>query len=331
MSTIIITDEADGAQVRLEAPAERPRPGVGFGRKLRTRVTRYGGVNETSIQVLGDELDPIRMQGRWRDPQIGRGRTRELVRALEALVARGSLLRFEWADYQRWGFLEFTASWRLDDEADWELSFEPFYDTAPTFAPPTAAAPTPADVAAEVEDRLLELEGELRATPAGVSVGLAAQIITAVLEAQDRVAQLVTLAGATLSTTQLTGDVLRGALTSARSGYAAIQRAKRIAVSATDGQFGEGLGAIVGRTWAMEAGAKARGIAAALAELVRALSRELVPQAVRSHTLRDGETLIHLALRYFGDASAWTRIADANGIDSLTPGAGTVLSIPAAR
>ena len=53
------------------------------------------------------------------------------------------------------------------------------------------------------------------------------------------------------------------------------------------------------------------------------------PKPARSHQVQPGETLDRIAARYYGDATRWRRLAEANGIrDPFDVAAGRVVDVP---
>lgn len=173
---------------------------------------------------------------------------------------------------------------------------ERLFPAAPPAAPPPRAAPAEPAVAAPP-----------RAAPPPKPAPPAPPPLPSPADAPDRRAEAVE---------QAIGEALRDA-----------DRATRVEVKA------QVEGGVAFLTGAVDSQATLDRVSAAAAEVfgVRAVDTRGVEMKWRRHTVAPGDTLVGLARRYYGDATAWHRIWRANADLANGPTgirAGTVLVIP---
>lgn len=333
MPSVVFVDEKDGQRVELSQFADLPSSMLPLGAETRTQITEYGGRNARSVQVLGDDHEPIVLTGRWSGRQSGeRERPRALVQQFEALRAKARLLRFEWGPYQRWGILGFKHTHKTDDEIEFEIRFIVLYDKPPeslTVEPYTLAPGDQSVSVTQAGDRVASLV----ATPPIWALG--SYVLTlnnAVAAYQNKIAEGVSILDGIASYAEISSDRLAqaiGALGSALDGVSTLvgrtlnateDTAATVAASPSE--------ALAVVRWTEDVELETRRLRLYLVELLRSLVSAARPASSRRHVVRDGETLYTIARLYFGDFSAWIAIADANGLTLPVVASGTVLLIP---
>lgn len=333
MPAVIFTDEKDGQRVALEFFGDLPAGLLTLGASTKTTVTDYGGRNARSVQVLGDEHEPINLSGRWSGRQTGDPqRPRQLVQLFEALRAKAALLRFEWGPYQRWGILGFKSSHKTDDEVEFEISFMVLYDKPPeslTVAPYQLA---PGDQSLGLTQAGDRVAGLVSTPPIWALGSYVLSLNNAVAGFQNKIAEGVGILSGITSYAEISSDRLRqatGALGLALGGASTLLQRTLNATEDTAATLGstpaQALSVI---RWTELVELETRRMRVNVVELLRALVAAQRPAAARRHIVRDRETLYTIATLYFGDMSAWAAIADANGLLLPIVAPGTLLLIP---
>lgn len=325
-----------------------PYQRVTFEGELRLAQTWYPGNAQATLQVLGPSENNTVMSGAWKDRFL-RGAVEAqgfdsldppddvtaagLVAAFEALRREGVRVRVRWADVSREGVVaRVSATWIRPQDVEWEVEFA-WVSLDDGRAAPRAAAAEPSlddqiaeaqrkldDALADEPKRLSEDFKERIKEPAQLHRVESAKAIQTAREARnairpaDALGQALSLA-TTAHTVRLLGVQALGllvdepyvqmALTDAVTDVLRLERYKRNA----------------GRAQHRSMAVHLRG-----AERER---RRVAPGSLTVITVPGETTLRKLALRYYGTADEWQRIADANGLHSSHVEAGTTLVIPA--
>lgn len=339
MPALIFTLESDpSAFIALREHADLPAqdPGLKLAKRTRRQVTDYGGRNARSIQITAQTYEPIELSGRWRDQQSGQpGRARALYQSFMGLAARAELVRLEWGQVQLWGMLDFDATFKLEDEIAWTITFHPDFDAAPAFLRPPAYKTQIRTYTSNLDAKVEALAA--RSTPplsAPVLPSFAAAVLADYLAAAAAVNGVLIALGEVLDYADLSVEVAKSAQRQAFSAVVALKaltgrlRAATLATAAAvSSDPSEAARATVMR-WIDDFELEARSTQAAAAATLRALVNSSEPPASRVHVVRSGETLQTIAILYFGDLSAWEDIADANALSAVDVAPGTQIVIP---
>lgn len=315
----------------LEDFADKPKSKIMFGRKLTKKTTQYGGINQSSTQILGQQLEPIVLTGKWNDRQSGdMGRALRLAQSFDGLAALGKLLRIEWGPYQRWGLLDFTFEHQRLDLIEWRMEITILYDQPPAFIRVTSYKTPPDDQASEAKDQAAELRATIEDSPDGTASDLLALMVTKIAEVENDISSALAILSTVSGSAELTADVARRAAASLYSPVRAIatMRSKTKAASLDVIATVSGVAAVSVRRWTDRVDAGALGLRATLVALIRDLLERARPPADRTWVVRDTDTLATIARSVYGDFSAWTAIADANDLTDMYVPSGTVLVLP---
>lgn len=165
-----------------------PYRGVGFGQRVRTKVTRYPGNPVATQQILGPEDKDTSIHGMWKDRYI-QGTVlvdgdpnqvttaQEMVDLINDVQRASNLLRVQWYSTVRSGIItDFEPSYDRTQDVHWSITFE-WRSRNDEIAPRAAAEPDPNGVlkASNGIDDMLTFEPFPGSLPE-----LAAQIIAAI-------------------------------------------------------------------------------------------------------------------------------------------------------
>lgn len=325
--TITIENER-GVSVAIP-PDAMPEPPITFGVAIRRDVTRYSGRN-VSTQVLGTTYAPTDLSGVLDDSWLGvAGAAKSLRAQLEALVESGTLIGMTYDSDQWWGWLDVTFEEETPTRIGYTLAFEPLYRERPRVAR-VVLSRAPVDTSSAIEAELAALDALIADPPGEVSPDLAGRLLVAVLAAENALSEVVTsLDGVTYFadlSVELAGQIAR---TTARSiskvgdVIASVRTVTEDALAVTTGVPG-----LVASAWRDDVLAQAQASRAALLAFMVELRGVEVPDTLREHVVRTGETLVSIAGFYYGDFTLWTRIADANDLEGSSVSPGTVIKIP---
>lgn len=329
---LALYSEASGASVDLSDFYTRPKE-ISFGGGVRFEVTEYGGANARSIQVLGDELEPIALEISLDDRQSGRaGMAQATLRALEALRDERTLIRLEYEDRRWWGMLAVRATEKRADLVSLALTFAPQYTTPPGSVAVLPLAPQPLDLSGALEDALARAGERATAAPPEVSLSLAAEVLLEVRRAQNAISEILGVVGTVEYYAQLGAVEARRLMSLGLDAIGALARASaRVVDSSLAGAATvTGAGEVLAAVWQSETELELRRARGSVRALVQGLADVAVPASARTHTVQAGQTLIAIARIYYGSGALWTRIADANPGAGMAPAAGLVLAIPEA-
>jgi hypothetical protein len=142
---LYLRDLTTGQELVFESAA-LPNRGVETASKLRMKRTLYPGGSEASTQVLGIEDEPIQLEGRWIDEQMGAADAAAAmvadVRAMyvgqhECEMTWGSLITVR-GHISRW-----APRWDGQSRVSWRLEFTPSETTEPEALFPVTYPETP--------------------------------------------------------------------------------------------------------------------------------------------------------------------------------------------
>lgn len=134
--TLASTDNVDTLELNARGLPYRP---LVIGGKQRAEFTWYPGSPSATVQMLGPEEAPIRMNGFWKERFLYDGATQQysatynkepissvmdLVDIVDKMRRSGRLYRFSWDAIQRYGHIvDFEVQWHNRFDVEWSLEF----------------------------------------------------------------------------------------------------------------------------------------------------------------------------------------------------------------
>jgi hypothetical protein len=307
---------------------------------LRHKKTWYAGNNVATLQVLGSEDSSTQLKGIWNDrfiadqvatagfetPELAR----DVVTIFETLQRSGNALRFQWGDVVRMGILaEFEPNWLREQDVEWTMTFEWYGRDDQTV--PRATADDPPN-SAQLRQRSNQSDDQLAFEPKSVRPDYSERIRSQIAGVRGRVSALFDRVRAAQSVVAIPLTAVRGALADAEALRTAgnelsvelLEAPLEVATT-----FEELVDRLTAEVWRREQGRRARRTQAEGQRVARELRRLTRPEPLAVVTIRGGnDSLRRLALKFYGTADEWRRIADVNGLPDSVVAPGTLVVIP---
>lgn len=319
-----------GLQVELGGN-DLPAPPIQWGGRTRKEVTRYIGTDRVSVQVLGVEHNNPEISGILDDTYTGNpvGHAQAKRAELEQLLFSGDLIKMSYNRDQVWGFMDIDFDEEVDDRILYTLRFEVLMRTPPK---PVILVlnQSPVDTASSISEEFDALKDITELVPDEVNTSLARDVLLALGKADA----FLLNASKPLSTVVYYGDLtaeIAGNVNRSMSGAF-----KNVGVmldrlrSAQDSTLSsvEGSGELLATGWRDDVLIQAQLANERILAFLLVLAGVLKPDSIKTHIVREGETLESIAHFYYGDFSLSTYIADANGLDFLDISPNDRLTIP---
>lgn len=301
--------------------------------ELAVKTSRFEVGEEVVEQVMAATWQPFQISGRWKDSYAGQGFAELTMRQFAQLVGRTPLVRLQ-IDRLSWVGILTNARFNYvtADNIAWSAVLSPhlnehvgqFQPTKP-ITPIARPLQHHADAVSAVVDEIQAVNTGIATYPAGTED---------VVDAQPLIAALTDARAKINSVTAATEDAERSLLTAAtalrRARNAGLDlllsiRAKHgILMAALDNpihvlRFNEWMRTVQAKT------VQAAGLALVAEQDMRRRA-ERKPRAI--HVAKAAESLERIAMRYYGNADAWSVIYAANALDSIVLDGGQELIIP---
>ena len=356
-------DRAEGAPITIRERTGRKRSivlssrasafrgSVKFAVGQRSKVTWYVGNPEGTQQLFGPSFDfPTNLVGVWRDRYLGAvdpsetplvtvvgfavpKTAEDLEACFKDLLITGSDLVVDYAQWRRVGILkQFTATPDRPEDVHWEAEFQWRGDGFTTAPRPKFGATVfePARISRAME----ALTDHSVYNPIDTLVAFEAKIFQAIADLQDQVNSLIdqgrTLAQLLTLPARLVQQVRAAATTIA---FGVGQLIEEVVGSGyTTAQVTDDTASVLkASAWRYEAAYLAAELRASALDAAQALEDRKAPSDVRVELVDGSGSLRALAARVYGQADAWTVLADANGFDGPFVPPGTQIFVPPAR
>lgn len=301
--------------------------------ELAVKTSRFEIGEEVVEQVMSATWQPFQISGRWKDSYAGQGFAEQTMRQFAQLVGRTPLVRLQ-IDKLSWvgiltgvRFIYVTA-----DNIAWAATLSPHQNEHVGRFQPTKPITPIARPLQHHADAVSAVVGEIQTVNAGIAAYPAGT--EDVIDTQPTIAALTDAATKINAVTAATEDAERSLLTAAtalrRARNAGIElleaiRAKHgVLTAALDNpihilRFNEWVRSVQSKT------VQAAGLALVAEQDMRRRA-ERKPRAI--HIAKAAESLERIAMRYYGNADAWSAIYAANGLDSIVLDGGQELIIP---
>lgn len=324
-----------------------PYQKLAWGRRQRFVKREYAGSRVATIQNMGPSLDDTDPEGMWKTrflatkhsvelvgfPDIandgGRITAEDLIEVMKRLVEAGQNVEVRWGPEVRRGIMAaFEPTYDRVEDIAWRMSF--------VWAQDGTSQPRRASVALDTTSAMRRVLDELDL--------VAAEMPSSILpdQADDFTAKVAEVRAAGAAFTESLATIQ----STTNSTIADVQNAQTLAERVV--QAGEALrtgnlsdlpyyqllpvddvtAALEVEVWRRDTAAASRNVQAEARRSSAAVGERNVPGALAIVTLTENTSLRVLAVRYYGDADAWTVIADANGLVSAVAPAGIRLVIP---
>jgi len=326
------------------APFGRPRqkPVVKDKLELRNSRVQYPGSDNVTRHVFGTKRDPITINGRWMDKFLGVGRSAELVRAFEALVADGRLCVISWGSIV--SYVGLPVSIEIDRESETEVAWILEIDIDRR-ADRTTARTEYLQSSSTVGDKIQELllESQLRdwektgiITQPGGGPELKPQLLDTV---GDILGSIGTATSQVAKFANQVDDFEKASVNTLQQFRANIHQIKTGYVALTDTMSAIPIDAslfvrqadddIKFLTFQNKTEYETLVLLQILADLERSTNRIETGLSTTSYTARDGDTWEFMATKFYADAGKSDIIRQANGIRyGERPSAGRTYLVP---
>lgn len=331
-------EELSGSRRRVTLRGRAlPYQNVAYTGKQRNKLTWYPGNPVASLQVLGPELEPTRLQGMWKDRfLVGQvevrgfekpGTAEQLVAIFDSLRRSGNQLRVQWGAETRFGILAlFEANWVRPQDVKWEAEF--------VWTGDQETAPRAGGVAQTNEalrKALTATDDDFVMDPGTMKEEYRGDIVAGIDAMREK-------AGLVFDGVRQVQQSPDGAPITAVQGAVAAVEALRSEGEATIGvlvdvpytvgqTFDSVIEVLEGEVWRRTTSLRVRQQRAAAQRQGRVLVKAAVPGAIAIVVVPADTTLRQLAITYYGSADDWQIIADVNGLHSSLVSAGTTLII----
>lgn len=342
-----IIRELTGTQrsVQLNGRALPYRPVEFVGEQAHVQ-TWYPGNPVATIQVLGPREGALNIGGTWKTSKLvgsvkllgfddipsdgGTVTAEDLVQVFHRLRIAGNALEVRWGPEVRRGVLyRFSPNYQRLEDIEWTAEFvwSQRGDQLPARAArtenpaqtTTAAMNRLSDAAAAEPPSIVDQAREVVRT----GVDAMRQGISTFTQTVVQIQSTANVASARFQQLQAITQEVVDTTRALRKGSLDLPYTKLLPID-------DVVQVLRVENWRRDVGANARRTGAQAVRGRDDVAARSVPGYLAIVTLRENQTLRHLALTFYGSADAWTVIADANGLTGSTAPVGTVLRIPRA-
>lgn len=322
-----------------------PRGTWRFGVEQRTVREDYPGSEEPVEQVLGFNFTNEPIAGVWDDRYNTPGFALQTMRAMEALVQRGSMVRLEFESLTIHGIIKKADfDYKRPDYIGYSLNFSPHYRVLGSSARPGPGRKrTPEGLKSPREYR--DLCGPLVNLLHEKANAEPAQYVTLTSEAvptlKQRVAAIMTAFNDLVAAInqRIAPKVeefealkrVASCLSVIKGQAAGLMTDLASAKSSTMVAWDDAKAVIEFDDWTRSMKAYARTLALTSWEGSEELSRRVQPKAIALYYPSARESLYGISLRFYGTPSAWKLIADRNNLQTLMLTGTEALIIPERR
>lgn len=260
-------------------------------------------------------------------------RARVVRDAFYSVQRAGQLLKVEWGSIVRFGFLlQFTPTHDRDSDISWSMEWEWLSDTAAQprykqrprldpFALATQFVQRAQSVIDQLKAALVIIRGSRQVLTQAIT-----KLTTAVTDVTDTLGAIITESFVPLAVWGTIRQSLAAVQLSALGVLAAVRANNAtFAALATGASPSE---ANISASVAAAIAANAAKLGLDASDTLNEMDLLVQPDTLGTVTIVSGQTLRDVAREAYGDPASWTLIANANGIVTSRPPAGTVVSVP---
>jgi hypothetical protein len=341
LSTRILMEGQDPGTIMLEGRSLMYK-GMPFETRQRLRTEFYAGNTVGTQQVLGPVLEPMTVNGMWKDKYLGNGQAMALALLFDEVARSGAPLEFEWDQIVRRGTMaRFKFNPLRVEDIEWEATFEwasQGEKTAPLIT--ATAVQNPREGLQAVVGQLQAVDDAVHALlddPISRVVGFHEEVTDALdratTAAVDIAQQIDRAVGVVTNLANIPREIVERGITVSR---AAAQAARDVENGLLDPLFSladpGSSGTWIGfRGLAYNVADDPLGLVTYLGQKLgllgstqsarefcmntaAGLEGQLYPEIIGEERPPAGTDLRDLARKYYGDADAWWIIAQFNGL-----------------
>jgi hypothetical protein len=338
-----LLDERTGEVLLVLDGEFAPEAPLRIGTRLRKSRAHYHGARSQTTHVLGVEEDDLTVEGLLDDTCPGGvpGQAARMAAQLAGVLRRGRRAVLEWGELQRPGLVD---ELQLDMETEGAYRYRFVFH--PDESPGAKETPWQASVwqvselnfsvmAADVQRprSILDQWRSVRTRVMGAwraANPLRLELLQYLWTVENTIASLSNMArdfAGVLAMSRDTAERVTQLTRSMETAYDSFVTDLRAAVRPAASE--ETLDDIRDQVTMEDAAGAARLAHARLIQMIRAaLEREMGPDTTREHIVQAGQTLLHVALLYYGDADEWSRVYQTNNLTSTRLSPGQRLRIP---
>ena len=348
----IMTEFQEGVELEKETITFKgswmPKIPFTFGGQQKIVKDYYPGNSEPAVHILGPRENSIIIRGTMKSNRFHENRfsgisledlraaPEEMQELITAMRIRGNVIRFTMGGFQRFGFIE-------EDKFDLRTLADIGYEITLSiigFNPPrdckvlNASRTVPIEINKNLISQVLDFQGKADIIPATIPKSLGDQIRNAVAEIAGVINLVTGFIDAVLTEVddiKASAARAQGLIKNARANLSSFQR--RIGafdpLAQVSSSTGNGISAgYLNATYLQTTLSNSFSLVALLAGLADQLKQlaETIPLA--RHSVRAGDTLQTIAIKFYGDANEWKIIFDHNKLQDVELTLGSILEIP---
>jgi hypothetical protein len=335
--TAFVIEEIAGQRRRIELGGRAlPYQNVSWTGRTRTKQTWYPGNPVATLQVLGPELEPTKINGMWKDrflPDQIRARgfgtietAEQIVAAMREIQRSGVDLRVQWGFEVRFGVLtSFEANWIRPQDVTWNAEFT--WSGEQEQAPRAGAAPAQQGA---LRLATTAVDDDFVLDPPTVRPDYRAAVLGQIDAVREKVGDVFDAVRSTTGTVEIPITAVQGALAAVESIRSETSETLTTLVDTpyTAAQVADYVVDVFKiENWRRTVALRSRVQRAEAQRQGLDLAKKAVPNAIQVIVVPENVTLRQLAISYYGNADDWQLIADVNGLTDSQVAAGTVLII----
>lgn len=308
---------------------------VSFGREQRTKLTWYPGNPTATQQVIGPTIKPTTINGIWKDRYLGEGEAARLVELFEEISAQGVQVQVMW-EFRLYRGVVKSFGWNPGDpvggrgDIRWEMTLEwRLVGTSPTWkvgrsgdAGLRSSLFNTTDALAGLGQAILDLKEGIEFFVGQVKTGTKS-IVVDLEEVAERLIQptqtLATNTGTLGTVATVPARIAQDSSAAAADGieWAGASAETIASIFPAEARVSDDADVFLLAALDRYSGIDVAYDAVYQAFLARIMLEDIVrPPAFTSVVPIVGSDLRELAIRFYGSADLWTRIARQNGLET---------------
>jgi nucleoid-associated protein YgaU len=251
-----------------------------------------------------------------------------LVEAFKRVLRGCNQIEVSWAGEIRRGVMaEFIPEYETVEDIAWSVIWD-WSQIGDTEAPRASAAE---DTQSQIDSAMEKLNNAVADIPPIILPNVTGPIVFAEQAVEQGLLGLSASSGAIFGIPTVTNEQFQDVATFAEQAAAAARELFELTMDSSIEDFlatDTVADMLAAETWRRAMGQAAQEAEQAAVDTRESIRQRVVDDYLAIVTVREGETLRTLARDWYGDADAWTTIADANSLTSAIVPIGTIIFIP---